>query len=514
MLPNFYKTLPILSYLFIWCVSCYSQNAAVLSDKKSEIYNTTIVINLKKNADREHLSTLGLRNPLAFDPLYLPPPPFTLDTSANLKTVIKTTIEKPTYLTLGHYIFHIEPGDSLNIDFEVLLQTKERYKDTITINHGNVFFIWRGDSGLLLEKYWQSITGSLKNLKTADQIAEFTSRENLRSMADSCTALIYKDHPKLKRDSSTFETVKKYGADELLGRLAYRLALLYDNARDESIKSAIETSEMNMLEYVSLQEEDYDDPVTLIYYRSVFYFFKEMGLDAQSILEKFNSSNDTIKQYVQLNLFNDGMLSEEQELRLIDKLTYPPYKEYALQLDQDPLLGIQKSGYINNEIRGAHLFDVNDKELAFDELFKNTDQPYLLFDFSGSWCKPCLEEMSVYAKTRHLDNSRKVRPIWLFFENDKTKWLNIIERYNLKKENCFLVVGEAGPILQKQFALLFDWEGEFPHYFLFAKEGEIIDKRARALSMFDENDVSNLAPREKNKNSGPPLSPPPPKKNL
>ncbi|MEB2778690.1 hypothetical protein SYJ56_25505 [Algoriphagus sp. D3-2-R+10] len=233
-----------------------------------------------------------------------------------------------------------------------------------------------------------------------------------------------------------------------------------------------------------------------------------MGLDAQSILERFNGSNDTVKQYVQLNLFNDGMLSEEQKLALIEKLTYPAFKEYALQLDQDPNRGIEKSGYINNEIRGARLFDVNDKELVFEDLFERTEQPYLLLDFSGSWCKPCLEEMSVYAKTAHLDNSKKVRPIWLFFENDKTKWLNVVEKYNLKKENCFLVVGESGPILKKQFALLFDWEGEFPHYFLFAKEGGIIDKRARPLSMFEENDVSNLPPRENNKNSGPPLPPP------
>ncbi|SFT85205.1 hypothetical protein SAMN04489724_2314 [Algoriphagus locisalis] len=508
MQPDFCKTLPILAVLFILSASCFSQNIGELSEGKKEVYNTTIVINLKKNADREHLLSLGLRNPLAFDPLYLPPPPNTIDTSTNLKTVIKTTIEKPTYLTLGHYILHIEPGDSLNMDFEVLLQTKERYKDTININHGNVFFIWKGDAGLLLEKYLGSIAGSLKDLKTADQITEFTSRESLRSMADSCTALIYKDHPILKRDSSTFETVKKNGADRLLARLAYRLALLYTNTKNESIRSAIETSEMNMLEYASLQEENYDDPVTLVYYRNIFYFFKEMGLDAQAILERFNGSNDTVKQYVQLNLFYDGMLNEEQKLGLIDKLTYPAFKEYALQLDQDSNRGIEKSGYVNNEIRGARLFDVNDKELAFDELFKTTAQPYLLFDFSGSWCKPCLEEMSVYAKTRHLDNSKKVRPIWLFFENDKTKWLNVVERYNLKKENCFLVVGESGNILQKQFALLFDWEGEFPHYFLFAKEGEIIEKRARPVSLFEENDVDNLPPREKNKNSGPPIPPP------
>lgn len=513
-MPNFCKTVPILSYLFIWCVSCYSQKAEVLSDEKPEIYNTTIVINLKKNADRKNLS-LAQHNPLFFSPKYIAPPKNSVDTSTNLKTVIKVAIEKPTYLSLGFSFLYIEPGDSLNMDFESLLHTKTAYKDTLHINHGNVFFIWR-NGGMnqlsLLDKYLDNITGSLNDLKTADRMAEYMSIEHLMIMADSCTELIYKEHPNLKHDSSTFETVKKSGADRLLRRLAYRLAHLYTNTKDGSIRSAIENSVINMLEYASAQEDAYDDPMTLGNYQSVYYFFKEMDLDAQSILEKFNGCNDTVKQYVQLNLFNDGMLSEEQKLAFIDNLTYPAFKEYALQLDQNLHRGTEKYGYINNTIRGARIFDVNDKELVFEELFKTTDQPYLLLDFSGSWCKPCLEEMSVYAKTGHLDNSKKVRPIWLFFENDKTKWLNVIEKYKLKKENCFLVVGESGPILQKEFALLFGWEGEFPHYFLFAKEGEIIDKRAKPLSMFEENDVSNLAPRENNKNFGPPL--PPPKNNL
>lgn len=509
MLPDFYKTLAFIAFLLI-SVSCYSQNAEALSDEKPEIYNTTIVINLKKNADREYLS-LGQLNPLSFSPPYVSPPPSTIDTSMNLKTVINTAIDKPTHLALGYSVLYIEPGDSLNMDFEMLIHNTV-YKDTLQINHGNVFFEKRnGSSGTyhsFYNEYLNSITNSLKDLKTADRMAEYLSIEHFRSMTDSCTSMIYKDFPNLKRDSSTFEAVKKSGADRLLQGLMYRLAHLYTNTNDGSIRSAIENSVLNILQYSCVQGEAYDDPMTLRNYSSVYYFLKEMDLDALSILERFNGCNDTVKQYVQLNLFQDGMLSEEQKLALIDQLTYPAFKEYAILLDQNPHLGPEKSGYINNEIRGARLFDVNDKELVFEELFKTTEQPYLLLDFSGSWCKPCLEEMSVYAKTRHLDNSQKVRPIWLFFENDKTKWLNIVERYKLKKENCFLVVGESGPILKKEFALLFGWEGEFPHYFLFAQEGEIIDKKAKPVSMFEENDLSNLPPRQNNKNSETPLPPP------
>ncbi|MCE7058174.1 hypothetical protein LZF95_26055 [Algoriphagus sp. AGSA1] len=398
------------------------------------------------------------------------------------------------------------------MDFEVLLQTKERYKDTLHINHGNVFFKQR-NVGILpsFNKYLSNIYDSLKKIKSADGMVESLSIERLGAMADKWTELIYKEHPNLKHDSPIFKTVKKFGAEQFERQLMYRIMHLYTYTKEESLRNAIEKSVLNILQYSCVQEDDFDNIMTWGKYEAIYRFFKEMDLDSQSIIKKFNGCNDTVKQYALLNLYKDGMLSEQEKSGIIDKLTYPAFKNYAIQLNQNPNRGTDKSGYINNEIRGARLFDVNDKELVFEDLFERTEQPYLLFDFSGSWCKPCLEEMSVYAKTRHLDNSKKVRPIWLFFENDKTKWLNIVERYNLKKENCFLVVGESGPILKKQFALLFDWEGEFPHYFLFANEGEIIDKRARPLSMFEENNISDFSTRKNNKNSGIPLPPPPPK---
>lgn len=511
MMPKFFKTLPILSCLFIWFVSCYSQNTEELSDEKPEIYNTTLVINLKKNADRKYLS-LGQHNPLFFDPRYIPPPLNTIDTSTNLKTVIKVAIDKPVYLSLGFSFFYIEPGDSLNMDFETLLHTKERYKDTLHINHGNVFFKQRNDgSRPSFNKYLTNIYDSLKKIKTADGIAESLSIESLSSMADKWTELIYKEHPNLKNDSPIFETVKKFGANQFERELMYRIMHLYTYTKEESLRSAIEKSVLNILQNSCVQEDAFDNIMTWGKYEAIYRFYKEMDLNGQFILEKFDGCNDTVKQYVLLNLYNDGMLSEGEKSGFIDRLTYPVFKEYAIKADQNPNKGIEKSGYINNEIRGARLFDVNDKELVFEELFKTTDQPYVLLDFSGSWCKPCLVEMSVYAKTRHLDNSIKVRPIWLFFENDKTKWLNIVEKYNLKKENCFVVIGDPSHVLKKEFALLFGWQGEFPHYFLFGKEGEIIDRKAKPVSMFEESNVSKLPPRESNKKSELPLPPSPPK---
>ena len=145
---------------------------------------------------------------------------------------------------------------------------------------------------------------------------------------------------------------------------------------------------------------------------------------------------------------------------------------------------------VNNTIRDAEVYDVNYKKIVFADLFTASLQPYLLFDFCGTWCVPCIEEIKKYSKTKHLDKSSKVKPIWVFFENDRTKWLDAVEKYKLKKENCFMITGEASRNLIKEFSFLFNWGGEFPHYFLFSKDGRIIQKTAVSSSNFKENDIS------------------------
>ena len=115
------------------CFSCHSQNIEEVLNKADKGYNTTIVVNFKKQSDRSY-TELSQLNPLYFQPVFVSPPPNTIDTSDKLKTLIKLTISEPTYLALGFNVFYIEPSDSLNISYETLLNTKTHFKDTITIN--------------------------------------------------------------------------------------------------------------------------------------------------------------------------------------------------------------------------------------------------------------------------------------------------------------------------------------------------------------------------------------------
>ncbi|MNR39391.1 hypothetical protein D3C85_1575990 [compost metagenome] len=83
----------------------------------------------------------------------------------------------------------------------------------------------------------------------------------------------------------------------------------------------------------------------------------------------------------------------------------------------------------------------------------------------------------------------------------------MVKQYHLNPQNCFVIIGNEGQLLKREFALSFDWQGEFPHHFVFSKEGKIIDKNAKSLAAFSESDLP-LALRTPAKNS--PAPPPPP----
>ena len=101
---------------------------------------------------------------------------------------------------------------------------------------------------------------------------------------------------------------------------------------------------------------------------------------------------------------------------------------------------------------------------------------------------PCVKEIKEYSKTKKFDDSKNVRPIWIFFEKDKKAWFKVIEKYNLKKENCFLIDKKDVNDFNKNFGRNYNWRGEFPHHSLFNKKGSIKDENPQSLEKLEEKD--------------------------
>lgn len=171
--------------------------------------------------------------------------------------------------------------------------------------------------------------------------------------------------------------------------------------------------------------------------------------------------------------------------KISDAITNTSFRGYAdkyLIAKTTPDKGLY---YLSKDIQNLRVFTTDLKDATFGDIFNNTKQDYLYLDFCGSWCAPCIKEIEEYgASSRKFDNSKKIRPIWLFFENNKLSWLKVVEKNKLKRENCYLILDSK---LQQLFGEQFEWMGEFPHHFLFSKDGKIINSNAPSLIKLSEN---------------------------
>ncbi|UYQ95734.1 hypothetical protein MKQ68_11535 [Chitinophaga horti] len=487
--------------------SCHTGDGKAQQADVKDSDSTTIIINLKKAEDRQYTLPLTQLNPLYFEPVFVAPPPNHVDTSNPLKVAVKLAISEPAYMAIGLNVCYVEPGDSVNIDFKTIVANKTQYMDTMAILHGNVFFLSMPQRSKLFDGYVRSCFGMIRVLKDAKSLSNYFTGEKLLVMLDSCYRLVYKDFPNLKSDEATRERVRVSSGNRFYIHMLGVMEYYYHDINDTALKVAMEAVADSMMILALKNVDPFFDPTTWGKYLALFRFYKGAKPDATYIESKFDKFGDTVKQYIALNLLKDGLLKEPaDEEAVVSRLTYPPFRQVAKTVLATSNRGIEKSGYINNVIRNVEIFDANDKKMVLSDLFKTSTQPYLIFDFCGTWCAPCMEAIAVYSKVKPLDNSKKIRPIWLFFENDKSKWLSAVEKYGLKRENCFVILRESGATLTKEFETLFDWEGEFPHHFVFSSDGRIVDKRAVNLAVYQENRLADTAPAQ----GVPPVAPPPP----
>jgi hypothetical protein len=485
------KLLTLLIFLIpIYSITnCVAQGKNYFTELNPQKHNTTIVLNLKKKQDRGFFSELGQIDPYRLDdkPI-IAPPPNSIDTTDALRTVITVNIDKPSLLTIGFSEFYVLPGDSLNIDFEVLNRTKTEYEDVIHVNTGNVFFTrYNGQPKQEIRAFQKGLGDSLNSLKKPDEFNRYLSERNINSIADSYVQLLFNQFSNLKADSNTHNNIKNYSINGIYQSLFANLSIIYKKYyNDNELKACLENNVSKMIAAYNMQKPLLSAPNYWLGWSAAYFFYKEKKYDFNSILEKFKNCDAIIRQYIMLKCLKDGIpYNGKTHINDLSAMfTYPPFKSASYRYLTDPNLGNGISQNLNMVIRNAEIYDANGNKIHFYEVFKNTEQPYILFDFCGTWCVPCLDEISIYSKNRHLDNSKKVRPVWLFFENDMTKWKGVVAQYHLDEKSCFLVLGKE---FMNEFAKSFDWAEEFPHHFLFSKDGKIIQSKASSLTEFDES---------------------------
>jgi hypothetical protein len=411
-------------------------------------------------------------------------------------------IDEPKLLNLGFHTFYIKPQDSISIDYRFKgidnFQTPDELIQVLTPN------------GLLVSKNGSpakslnNISIDMKSSNTFSTMAKVFEIDYGNNIVKSATQEIYLQNPNYKIQGN-----KLY---DMLFQNYFIIALKsYDRQKDylsNDEKILMSDKILKLLIVIDHMEIK----TTKFYYtlQTIYdLYFRERW--KQALYNNNIITNDLIpydnltKEYLKLMIFkidlnnikdnSSSFISLKNDIKDSTLVSY--LNKYLIQKS----VGISNKGYISNILRNITIYNTELMKLSFGELFDTSNQPFIYFDFCGSWCVPCILEIEEYKNSnKEIHKSDKIKPIWLFFENDSTKWLNVIEKFNLPKENCFLVLEKK---IQNLFFEEYNWQGEFPHHFIFQRDGFIVDKNAPSLNIFKEESLKDI-------NNSKAVPPPPP----
>ena len=457
--------------LFINCSSVNGKDKKfdVLKDK----FNTLIIVNLKNQNDAKFIP-FQQYNKFRLDNFGIDAPPKYTEENKKLKKILRVSLDAPSLLLLGFNEIYIEPGDTVEVNYEVLFKSRELFKDTISVIRGNSIVIRSG--GNLLAAF----NNFVQELKTDSDSAAFVRIINSDNI-EFLTEKFLKENKSLLYSTQHEKAIKGLVHQLYFSQLVLRSSHVYASLsankkmilKNLLVKLFIEISNNSFPKYWP-----YWFTSNKIY--NIFYKKNEpeKATGLQSAIAEFKDFDEKTKQFFYLLTLRNTPLTDSLTLQISSLITDTAFTKYKETVKKRVISSITND-VINNYI----LLDNNKNPVLFKEIFSKTSLPYLYLDFCGTWCKPCITEIAEYSVHQKFRGSKLLKPIWLFFENDHKSWLKIIEKYQLPAEDCYLLIKDEQ--LRKQFGIDYGWQGEFPHHFLFTKKGEILDNAAVSLILLD-----------------------------
>lgn len=499
MIHNFQKLAAPLFITLALLYGCQSINGrSSMSETETGGCNTSITIHYTNMADTAFTTFQQ------YDPYYLKDyaiinsPAHNLEVK-NLTTITRFVLKEPSLLLLGFNEFLVLPGSDLDISYSVLEATKSTFKDTVSVNNGNGFFIKKGNMSLFTNFEKIGRVGTIKNRAQIDSIlAESSFSDEAMVVVNN----IYLAFPHLKKTLEITRFIEDFYWQN-------NFVTLINAYNEVSHNLSAELRKHAELRYCELAQKMSTD----LTYKTWKYWFgmqklyqiiltdrSSIGSPSPKIIADETKGFDSItRQYFILLAVkkNAGSLRDWTDNDFItSSISFPVFRSYLSDIKNI------SGNIISGSVGDMKVYDYQNKENTFKDIFRNKGTGLIYLDFAGSWCIPCIDEISQYVKHRKFDSSDKLQPYWFFFENNNKDWLEIIERFNLKKENCFLILDNSG--FSEYFYKHFFWEGEFPHHFLFTHDGELVNSNAPPLTELRDSYLNSLIMQK-----GPPLPPPP-----
>lgn len=393
-------------------------------------------------------------------------------------------LNKPSLINIGEQtnIFYIKPGDSLIIDYKFI-----GFND-----RGNLLEEWhiKGNQSLrlpTLSKLQIELTEIAFKSQDERQIAGIQSVNYLDSLSRKAIVEVVENNPKYEFDEEDIGRIHEHyfqiNALVLIGGLSRNFA--------SYSSSLANTSRIRILEIVKHISDQHISRNTQYYmmlerlYQIQFqkkweieqYDKDVIGID----LAGFDSRT---QEYLRFCILKFDLYTADEHpgivSALIQEISDPPLLTKAEILVKNIMNRKGEAPYLDADVGKALLKDVNGKEQTFASIFRKTNKSFIYFDFCGSWCVPCLQEMEKYVKsdTNHDAEHPDLEVVYIFFEKDDVDWKKVITQYNLALQNCYLVTDNE---LQSYFGPTYHWPGTFPHHSIFSKNGKLIHRNAPAL---------------------------------
>lgn len=484
-------------------------------EAEQKSFNTTIV-QICKNKKDTASSDIVLYHDYALGDSTLKPFAI-IDNKHSLKRIYRLYLgfENPATFSVGrnHSAFlHIQPGDSVafeegishkdasgsGVDFKILTKAGLKLPNLYA---GNIFpqpfpeltygdeFNHNGNADSATD-LWLKKALNLDEIKKNAQydVSEYVKRNPFYS--DS--------RDKKKYLTSWFEQMI-FRENENLLFSKYNQIFEKDSALHKKVDSAILSLAADIDQQDQIKTINYWVAIRNIYNDILSKMANNYHYNVDSLEEVLKSFDDTTRQYIWLTMLGDSssslMNNNVAWTEVANKISFGKFQPYL----KDYLSRKFTTGpdYLNVALRSVRLYNTGLQEITLDSIFRSTQQPYLLLDFCGTWDSASMKQIVDYSKSEKLNNNNTVRPVWLFFENIPKDWLKVIKEYNLPVQDCFFVKNYLK--MTQNFTSRFNWHNDFPHYFLFNREGKCINENEVSFSQFKVKSILTNQPDSQTK---------------
>ncbi len=256
--------------------------------------------------------------------------------------------------------------------------------------------------------------------------------------------------------------------------------------------------ELDWLQYVNILENKNDsllhfgyhsDIIDWIYYN---YLSRKVGrVKSTNYVNNIATAGSNLADYLSLadTIYESDLLSSQSKNILLFKNiqliiennsideAQKAFNKFKKEVNDSVLIKYVQDKYllgsnIMNETNDLQLVSTNSERISYNELIEKHAGKVVYIDFWGSYCQPCIKQFEYSSSLKKIYREENLAQVYISVEPDKERWREACEKYNLGHESYFVVNRFTSKQLENMNIKY------IPHYLLYGKNGELVNKFA------------------------------------